>query len=446
MALQTVPEFVRALRGGVLLTKGQLDVLTRELLPRFRDARALARELIRRDWMTPYQANMLCSGRAQDLILGPYILMERLGEGGMGQVFKARHRKLNRVVALKVMRRDKLGNTEAIRRFFREVQAAAVLSHPNIVAAYDAGEVGKTYFLAMEYVEGRDLGKVVKQDGPLPVKVACDYIRQVALGLQHAHEKGLVHRDIKPSNLVVQASGSQAEHGPRVKILDMGLARVEAPAGGEESGTLTQAHAVLGTPDFIAPEQARNSRDADTRSDLYSLGCTFHFILTGEVPFPAEAPMEKLLKHYLEAAPMVESLRPGVPPAVGRVVRRLMAKAPEQRYQTPAELAAVLAALPAAGARVKAAIPLAMPVGPARAAAAGDSDSGVNDLAGDETLPEVGLEYETSDSLGDTVVRAKGAAGRRRRRRRTLLNYAFAGAVIGLVAVLIAVLMRYYLS
>src|SRR5262249_32718632 len=156
--------------------------LTRELLPRFRDARALARELIRRDWVTPYQVNQLCSGHGQDLNLGPYVLLERLGEGGMGQVFKARHRKMNRVAALKVIRRDRLSSEHAIGRFVREVRAAAVLSHPNIVEAYDAGEEGGNYFLAMEYVQGRDLGRLVKKSGPLPVGRACDYVRQVALG------------------------------------------------------------------------------------------------------------------------------------------------------------------------------------------------------------------------------------------------------------------------
>jgi serine/threonine-protein kinase len=440
MSIHSVPELVRALRAGSLLSNGQVDVLARDLLPHFPEPRALARELLRREWVTPYQINQLFLGRGHELLLGPYVLLERLGEGGMGQVFKARHRKLNRVVALKVIRRDRLADPDAIRRFYREVQAAAALSHPNIVAAFDAGEVGGTYFLSMEYVDGRDLGKLVKQGGPLAVPQACDYIRQVALGLQHAYEKGLVHRDIKPSNLVVQGFGPQAEDGPLVKILDMGLARIDShvPAEGEESGTLTHNQAVLGTPDFIAPEQARNPHDVDTRSDLYSLGCTFHFVLTGQVPFPAERAMEKLLKHYLEMPTPVEVLRPEVPAAVGRVVRKLMAKEPGQRYQTPAEVVEALGALLAVGVPASAGpIPLALPVGPARA---GDPTS-VDGPMADDTLPEMGLELSKPQVIVQAPTRRN-----RRRKRRGLAAYALAGLVIGLVIALFLVLYRYALQ
>jgi serine/threonine-protein kinase len=432
MSLHSAADLARAVRAASLLSAAQADALARELLPCFGDARSLARELMQRDWVTPYQINQLFLGRGHELILGPYLLLERLGEGGMGQVFKARHRKMQRLLALKVIRRNRLGSPEAIRRFFREVQAVGALSHPNIVAAYDAGEVNGTYFLAMEYVEGCDLGKVVKQGGPLPVPLACDYVRQVALGLQHAFEKGLVHRDIKPSNLVVQGAGARGEAGAVVKILDMGLARVETPDEG--SASLTQAHAILGTPDFIAPEQARNARDADTRSDLYSLGCTFHFILTGQVPYPAEAAMEKLLKHYLEEPPAVEVLRPEVPAAVGDVVRRLMAKAPEQRYQTPAELAGALQVV-LTGAPVPLAVPLALPIDPAPPEPA-------DDPVVDDTVADMGLEFETSDSIVKPSVRSKTADRRQRRR----LKYVLAGIAAGLLGALLALLLRSVLS
>jgi tRNA A-37 threonylcarbamoyl transferase component Bud32 len=255
----------------------------------------------------------------------------------MGQVFKARNWKLGRVAALKVIRKERLANEDAVRRFRREIRAAGQLAHPNIVLAYDADEVNGTHFFVMEYVAGRDLARVVKEQGPLPLATACDCVRQAALGLQHAHERGLVHRDIKPHNLLLTAQGV-------VKILDLGLAQLGTFTADEESGgTLTQEGLVMGTLDYIAPEQVNNSHTVDIRADLYSLGCTFYHLLTGWPPFPACRPVEKLYKHRYEEPLPIERRRPEVPPALAAVVRRLLAKRPSDRYQTPAELAAVLA-------------------------------------------------------------------------------------------------------
>jgi serine/threonine protein kinase len=273
------------------------------------------------------------------------------------------------------------------------------------------------------------------------VSVACDYMAQVARGLQHAFEKGLVHRDIKPSNVVVQ--GAQPVAGTPVKILDMGLARVEANAA-EESAALTQAQSVLGTPDFIAPEQARSAHDVDTRSDLYSLGCTFYFALTGQVPFPSETPMEKLLKHYLETARPVEELRPEIPTAVGQVVRRLMAKAPEKRYQTPAELVSVLGSVLNANIPVASAVPMALPVGPTEPELPAEPVPDDNALFVDDTLPEVAMEYDTADSIA-LVVKSRSGPHRKPRRRRGLLPFAAAAVAIGMVAALAALIVRYAL-
>jgi serine/threonine-protein kinase len=442
MAIASVPDLFQALRASALLTEGQMDVLAQDLLPRLTDPRELARELVRRDWLTPFQVNQLFLGRGEELFLGSYVLLDRLGEGAMGQVFKARHRKMNRVAALKVIRREKLGTSETVRRFFREVQAAAALDHPNIVQAYDADEVNGTYFFAMEYVEGNDLGKLVKQKGRLKIGKACEYVRQVALGLQHAFEKGLVHRDIKPSNIIVRTSGSRSEGVPLVKILDMGLARLHGPLGEEPDGPLTQVHAILGTPDFIAPEQARSAREVDIRADLYSLGCTFYYALTAQVPFPAEAPMEKLLKHYLEERPRVEALRPEVPRGITAVIRKLMAKDPAQRYQTPAELAAVLATMVALPGRTGAAVPLALPVGPPLPEAP-SRPAPPDGSSAEETVPEVVLEFETADSIVQ-IDRTRGQRGRRARRRRLLL-YAIAGLALGLMTALVLVLLRFAL-
>jgi serine/threonine protein kinase len=314
------------------------------LQARFPDAKGLGAQLIRAGLLTPFQVNQLLKGRGADLVLGPYRLMDRLGEGGMGQVFKARHERLDRIVALKVIRKDKLADPAILERFRRETRAAAQLNHPNIVRALDADAIGPCHLLVMEYVEGPDLSQLVKRSGPLPVATACDYIRQAALGLQHAHEKGIIHRDIKPSNLIVtQAAGSQS--AGLVKILDMGLARLEDRNGEEtSSATMTQTGSVVGTPDFIAPEQARSSRQTDGRSDIYSLGCTLYYLLTGQVPFPTGTLTEKLLHHVMDEPRPVEELRPDVPPELAAIIRKLMAKAPEKRYQRPAEVAAELEA------------------------------------------------------------------------------------------------------
>jgi serine/threonine protein kinase len=276
MAITSVASLLDALRQYRLLEREQLDEVA-QLQALCPEPRALARELIQRGWLSPYQVNQLLQGRGKDLVLGSYILLERIGEGGMGQVFKARNWKLGRVVALKVIRKDRVANDEAQKRFHREIHAVSQLSHPNVIMAYDADHAGDVHFFAMEYVEGTDLGKWVKEHGPLTVRDACLYIREAALGLQHAHERGLVHRDIKPSNLMATAEslkrGDQASE-PRLKLMDLGLVSLNS-VGNESRTALTVEGSVIGTPDFIAPEQARNAHKADIRADLYSLGCTF---------------------------------------------------------------------------------------------------------------------------------------------------------------------------
>ena len=250
MPTVSISTFADALRKTHLLAAHQLDELTRDLQARFLVPHDLAAELIRRDWLTPYQANQLLQGRGGDLLLGSYVLLERIGEGGMGAVFKARNWKLGNIVALKLVRPEKLDNPDAVRRFHHEIRAAAQLDHPNIVRAFDADEVNGAHLLVMEYVPGVDLAKLVKKSGPLPVDKACDYARQAALGLQHAFERGMVHRDIKPANLLLTPAGV-------VKILDMGLARLRhAAEESDASSTMTREGTVMGTLDYIAPEQA----------------------------------------------------------------------------------------------------------------------------------------------------------------------------------------------
>jgi RND family efflux transporter MFP subunit len=289
-----------------------------------------------------------------DLAAHPrYRLIELLGAGGMGAVFKAEHLLLKRTVAVKVINRALFADPAVTGRFGREMEAAGKLTHPNIVHAYDAEGVGDTHFLAMEYVEGVSLAKLAAQRGPLPVAEACCYVRQAALGLQHAHERGMVHRDIKPQNLMVTPDG-------QVKILDFGLARFvleTAPAsalratadatafapGDTPAEPLTQAGTVMGTPAYIAPEQARDPHTADIRADIYSLGCTFYDLLTGRPPFPEGTARRKVTDHLETAPRSLCELRADVPRELAGVVDRMLAKDPARRYQTPAEVAAALA-------------------------------------------------------------------------------------------------------
>jgi serine/threonine protein kinase len=353
MASVTVNDLMPALR--LLLKPGQVDELTGSLSA---EPQALVKDLCRRNWLSPFQARQLLLGKGAALVFGPYLILDLLGAGGRGQVFKARHRTLDRLVALKVLRKDLLADEEAVQRFFREVEVISQLSHPAIVHAYDADAVGSTYYLAMEFVEGTDLERLVKDSGQLPAAQACDFIRQAALGLQYAHERGLVHRDIKPSNLLVESRGSKVEGQKTgsgrtaldsrvVKILDLGLARLEKPAAGSRTQQLTvlAGNAVLqGTPDYLAPEQALDFHAADIRADIYSLGCTFFFLLTSQPPFPGGTLPQKLLRHQQAEPPDITGLRNDLPADVPGIMRKMLAKNPDDRYQTPAELATALTA------------------------------------------------------------------------------------------------------
>jgi serine/threonine-protein kinase len=323
---------VATLRDLCLLDAAQLQEVSGPLQQQFVTPTALTGELVRRGWLTPFQRDLLLQGRGRDLVLGPYVLLDRLGRGGMGEVFKARHQILNRVVALKVARKDLPQDATDERRFLREIQATARLAHPNIVIAHDALRLDGAHLFAMEYVEGTDLARLVRQYGRLPVAHACEFVRQAALGLQHAHEHGLVHRDIKPANMLLTAGGTL------VKVSDLGLVRL----GDADEGQLTSPGLVLGTPDYLAPEQASNARTADIRADLYSLGCTLYHFLGGRPPFVEGTALEKLFKHMEEEPTPIETLRPDLPPGVAAVVHRLLAKKPDDRYQTPAELARAL--------------------------------------------------------------------------------------------------------
>jgi serine/threonine protein kinase len=346
--------FVEAIRASGLLPAADVDALAGAADAPDADPETLARDLVQRGLLTAYQVRRLWKGRGPELFLSQYVLMDRLGEGGMGEVFRARHTRLDRDVALKVMRKEKMANPEAVKRFRREIRAAASLAHENVVRAYDADQSGDVHFFAMEFVDGTTLDRLVRDQGPLPVADACEYVRQAALGLQHAFEQGLTHRDVKPANLLVDKVGV-------VKISDLGLVLVGDPDTGEPGSRITKEGLTVGTPDYVAPEQARNPRAADVRADIYALGCTLYYLLQGEVPFPGGTATEKMLRHARETVPV--PTREGIPPALLAMLAKMTAKKPEDRYQTPADVAAALA--PYSGRGTPPATPSTEPAPPA---------------------------------------------------------------------------------
>ena len=300
-----------------------------------KDGESFSSLLVRRERLNDFQAQELLGGSGTPLVLGDYVLLSKIGAGGMGQVFKAQHRVMERLVAIKLLPAAMTKDEGAIKRFQREVRAAAKLSHPNIVAAHDASFARGVWYLVMEYVAGQDLSAIVKQRGPLPVQEAVDYILQAARGLAFAHSKGVVHRDIKPANLLLDNEGT-------VKILDMGLARIDD--GNTADHQLTNTGAVMGTVDYMPPEQANDTRKADARSDVYSLGCSLYRLLTGESVFGGETVVQKIMAHMSDPIPSLLTKRPDCPAELDRIFQKMLAKRPDDRYQQASQVVAELEA------------------------------------------------------------------------------------------------------
>ncbi len=331
--------FLSCVRSSGLVPNDRLQRLLGEV-PDVEGPQALAAEFIGRGVLTRWQADKLLQGRHKGFFLGKYRLLSLLGKGGMSAVYLAEHTLMRRRCAIKVLPAKRVKDSSYLGRFHREAQAVASLDHPNIVRAYDVDHEidgdSELHFLVMEYVEGRSLHEVVQQDGMLPFRLAAEYMRQAAEGLHHAHMAGLVHRDIKPGNLLVDRNGT-------VKILDLGLARFFGE-GDDMSLTVAHDEKVLGTADYLAPEQAIDSHTVDARADLYSLGCTFYFLLTAGPPFTEGSLAQRLLSHQTRNPTPLSERRSDVPASLAAIVGTLMAKRPGDRYASAAETAEVLAA------------------------------------------------------------------------------------------------------
>jgi eukaryotic-like serine/threonine-protein kinase len=334
-----VDAFLSCLRHSELIDADRFAALRKEIEKqgaKAGDPRAIAEALIRDETLTSWQAEHLLRGKRRGFVIDKYRLLSPLGRGGMNAVYLAEHSLMRRRCAIKIQPQKQLGDQSSVERFHREARAVALLDHPNIVRAYDFGKVidgnRPIHFFAMELVVGESLEETVIRDGPLPPVEAANFIRQVADGLAHAHAADIVHRDIKPGNLLVDGDGV-------VKILDLGLAKffgdepVKNAAGGQQ---------VVGTVDFLSPEQALNSQTVDARSDIYSLGCTLYFLLVGHAPFPEGTLTQRLVGHVSEKPASVAEKRADVPADLVAIVDRMMAKKPADRIQTAEEVTETL--------------------------------------------------------------------------------------------------------
>ncbi len=320
MSQRDVAEFRRTLAGG---NKNSVS------------AEDLAKELVRARRLTKFQASAIYQGKTQGLIFGDYLVLDKIGTGGMGKVFKAKHRQSERIVALKVMSTQAMKSPKAVRRFKQEANAAKRLNHPHIVATYDAGEVDSMHFLIMQFVDGDNLRSQVKSRGPLPIPEVIDYTIQVAEGLEYAHNVGVIHRDIKPSNLLLDKTG-------QVWILDMGLARIEENEESEDGPRLTVQGQMLGTAEYMSPEQVEDPRFANAASDVYSLGCTMYYLLTGTPPYRGNSVPETLILHAQSPIPRLKSRRPDASDDLENIFRRMLSKNPAERFGTAAEVLVAL--------------------------------------------------------------------------------------------------------
>jgi serine/threonine protein kinase len=331
------PDLLPVIRKSGVLTERQFDELKAKVLAGDYpyDPRDLAERLVRDRVLTEYQARRFLSNKPHGLMIDRYVILDRIGSGSMGRVYKAQHQLMGRTVALKIIAPEIVTNSRVVSRFQREMKLVGRLDHPNVVRAFDAGQVGQMLYIVMEYVAGLSLGQRYRKGGPLPPTEMIEYAAQAALGLDHAHAQGIVHRDVKPSNLLISDD-------KQIKVLDLGLGvLMEAD---EHTSFATADGIAVGTIDYMSPEQACG-KDVDGRSDIYSLGCSMYHLLTGRLPFPGTAPIERLGKRISGKPIPIVDVKPDLPPGLVKVMDKLLANKPHERFQTGAEAAEALQSL-----------------------------------------------------------------------------------------------------
>ena len=319
-------QFLERVRKSQLVEAVKLDDALSKIAVEDMNAIKVARHLIREGLLTKWQCQQILDGRYKGFLLGKYKLLDQLGRGGMSMVFAAEHTGMRRKVAVKVLPKSRVNDASFLERFCLEAQASAALDHPNIVRAFDFDSQGDTYYLVMEHIEGGDLRDLVDENGPLSFDRAANYMIQAARGLAHAHQAGMVHRDIKPANLLIDKEG-------HVKLLDLGLALFSQ----REASSVTLAHdeKVLGTADYLAPEQALSSHHVDTRADIYALGGTLHFAITGQPPYPDGSIAQKIARHQNAAPPDPRDLRADCPDGLAKICIEMMQKDPSSACRRP---------------------------------------------------------------------------------------------------------------
>ena len=321
--------------SGVVSERQLTEIKSRIIAGDFpRESVPLAQRLVKEKILTEYQTKRFLSNKPQGLIVGRYVIVDRLGSGSMGRVYKAHHILMDRYVALKIIAPEIVTNERVVARFLREMKLVGRLDHPNVIRAFDADQINKVFYIVMEYAKGLSLGQRLRQ-GPIPALEMAEYGAQAALGLAHAHSQGIVHRDIKPSNLLL--TGDR-----QIKVLDLGLGvLMEA----DDSSSFATADGIaVGTVDYMSPEQACG-REVDGRSDLYSLGCSMYHLTTGRLPFPGDSPIERMGKRISGKPVPITEVRRDIPASFVRVLDKLLANKPQERFQTATEAAEALRAV-----------------------------------------------------------------------------------------------------